>query len=116
MQTALARVTRLVSNRKSYAAALTPTILALGTLFSNWISSDVFDATELKIAAGGLAVAAATGVVTWLTSAGDAEVEIIPGSLEATEGTLLPETWEVEEPGDEPPPTQITPSSVPPTI
>lgn len=116
MQTALARVTRLVSNRKSYAAALTPTILALGTLFSNWISSDVFDATELKIAAGGLAVAVATGVVTWLTGAGEAEVEIIPGSLEEFATSAFPETWEVEEPGDEPPPTEIAPSSVPPTI
>lgn len=121
MQTALARVTRLVSNRKSYAAALTPTILALGTLLANWISSGVLDTTELRIAASGLAVAGATGVVTWLTGAGDAEVEVIPGSLEDDE-TLPPAgTWEVEDPEDAPPPVAVTPAEVeppkpPPTV
>lgn len=119
MQTALARITRLVSNRKAYAAALTPTVFALGTLLANWISSGVLDATELRIAASGLAVAAATGVVTWLTDAGEAEVEVIPGSLEVFGShELVPaaQTWEVDEPGDEPPSTEITPQSVPPTI
>ena len=116
MQTALARVTRLVSNRKAYAAALTPTILAAGTLLSNWISSGVFDATELRIAAGGLATAAATGIVTWLTSAGDAEVEIEPGSLsEPDDAAAKPDTWEADdEPG---PPQTISPDPAsPPTI
>ena len=125
MQTALARVTRLVSNRKAYAAALTPTILAAGTLLSNWISSGVFDATELRIAAGGLATAAATGLVTWLTSAGDAEVEIEPGSIsDPDDEDAKPDTWEVDEriedgqwKGDPPPPAQtIEPRPVPPTI
>jgi hypothetical protein len=119
MQTALARVTRLVSNRKAYAAALTPLILALGTTLSNWISSGVFDTTELQIAGSGLAVAVTTGLVTWLQDAGEAEVEIIPGSLEdAGDGDLPPsDTWEVEEPEDAPPPTVIAPKSVaPPTL
>ncbi len=117
MQTALARVTRLVSNRKAYAAALTPTILAAGTLLSNWISSNVFDATELRIALGGLAVAAATGIVTWLTSAGDAEVEIEPGSLSEPDGEpAKPDTWEVDEPHEPGPPQVISPDPASPTI
>lgn len=106
MNTALARVTRLVSNRKAYAAALTPTVLAAGTLLANWISSGVLDATELRIAVAGLATAAATGVVTWLTDAGDAEVEIEPGSISEPEdsGVVPAGTWEVDE-NDVPPAT-----------
>lgn len=110
MNTALARITRLVSNRKSYAAALTPTILALGTMVANWISSGVLDATELRIAGGGLAVAAATGVVTWLTSAGVAEVEVLPGAT--PDGMREPDTWEEPE---EPEPAP-DPPTLPPTI
>ena len=125
MHTALARVMRLVSNRKAYAAALTPTILAIGTLLSNWISSGVFDTTELRIALAGAAVAAATGVVTWLTDAGDAEVEIEPGSLSLSFDPLSqPKTWEVDEnidkinsPDDPPPAQTIAPRPAsPPTI
>ena len=86
--TAIVKVRRLVSNNKAIAAALSTFGTALSGAVATWVYSGQFDATELRLSAGGLIAAAITGAITWATSAGDAEIE--PQIDKATEGDPRP--------------------------
>lgn len=73
--TAVVKVRRLVSNNKAITAGVTPFIGALASTVATWMYSGQFDAAEIRLSAGGLVLALATAGATWLTSAGDAEIE-----------------------------------------
>lgn len=71
-------VRRLISANKAIAAGLSHVATVAAADAAIWIASGNFDATELRVAAGGLASAIITTVVTYFVSAGDAEVEVTP--------------------------------------
>jgi hypothetical protein len=74
--TTVVKIRRLISNNKAIAAALTSfTGVELAAL-ATWIQTGKFDAAETRTAVGGLLLSLGTFAVTWLVSAGDAEVVV----------------------------------------
>lgn len=82
-QTALAKVTRLIGTAKAWVAALTVAVPGLTTFVVNLIETGEWDATEWRILLATAAATLLTGGSTYATPAGEAEVELLPGSLEA---------------------------------
>lgn len=74
-QTLTVRVVRLVDANKARAAFLAPLILALGSAVGSWIVTGEFNATEIRTAAGGGALALSAGVAAWLAKAREAEIK-----------------------------------------
>jgi hypothetical protein len=75
MNTAVVKIRRLISSNKAIAAGITSFAGAVGGAVVSWIGSGVFDATEIRLSAGGLVLALITAGATWLTSAGKAEID-----------------------------------------
>ena len=76
MNTAVVQIRKLISKNKAVAAGLTAFGLALAGAAQNAIADGVIDTSQIEIAGGGLVAAIIIAGVTYLTSAGDAEVEL----------------------------------------
>lgn len=76
MNVAVVQVRKLLSKNKAIAAGLTAFGLALAGAAQNAIADGVIDTSQVEIAGGGLVAACIIAGVTWLVSAGDAEVEV----------------------------------------
>lgn len=87
----IVRVQELVSANKAKAAFLAPLLLAAAAAAANWIVTGTFDATEIRLAAGGTVLAAASSAATWFTPAGDARVAIRKGDMIGERGYSLVE-------------------------
>lgn len=68
------RVIRLLDTNKAKAAFLAPVIAATATAVGNWIITGFFDATEIRIAAGGVLFGAAAALGAYRAHAGRAEI------------------------------------------
>ena len=77
------RVIRLFDAHKAKAAFLAPVLLALAAAAANWLVTGEFDATEIRVAAGGAVLAAASALATYLAPAGRAEIKTVPFSAPA---------------------------------
>jgi hypothetical protein len=86
----LARVVQLLDNYKARAAFLAPFVGGLGVMVTNWITSGQWDEAEFRILLGGLSTGVFTSVVTWFVPAGNAQVEIIPGTVEVNDSVDVP--------------------------
>jgi hypothetical protein len=75
VNTTVVKVRKLISKNKAIAAGVTTLSGAVGTAAVSAIVTGKVDPTEIRTAAGGLVLAVITYVATYLTSAGDAEVE-----------------------------------------
>jgi prepilin-type N-terminal cleavage/methylation domain-containing protein len=75
----IVRVVELVSANKAKAAFLAPLLLAVAAALGNWLITGNWDDTEVRLAASGAVLGAASGVATWFTPAGEARVPIRKG-------------------------------------
>jgi hypothetical protein len=74
------KVVELLDNYKAKAAFAVPFLSGLSVMVVNWIESSAWDGAEFRILLGGLATGVFTSVITWFTPAGNAVVELIPGT------------------------------------
>lgn len=79
MSNVIVDVVRLVDSNKAKLAFLAPLLTAVGAAAASWIVSGDFNASEIRAAAGGAALALVSGGATWLAPAGKAQVELPPG-------------------------------------
>jgi hypothetical protein len=70
----VARVVRLLDANKAKAAFLAPVAAAILTAIGNWIVTGAFDATEIRLAGGGVLAGLAAAAGTWAAPAGRAQI------------------------------------------
>jgi predicted regulator of Ras-like GTPase activity (Roadblock/LC7/MglB family) len=76
MSTAIVSVRKLISKNKAIAAAVSTLLGSLGSAAVSVIVTGNIDPTEIRTAAGGVVLSLVTYVATYLTNAGDAEVQL----------------------------------------
>jgi hypothetical protein len=78
MTTTVQTVVRLIDKNKAVAAFLAPLVTAVGAALASWIVTGDFNETETRTAVAGVVLAAVSGISTYLTRAGTAEVGPVP--------------------------------------
>lgn len=73
-------VVELLDSYKAKAAFVVPFLGGLGVMVANWIETNKWDDIEFKILLSGLVTAIFTAGVTYLTPAGNAVTEVMPGT------------------------------------
>lgn len=76
MNVTVLKVRKLISANKAIAAGVTTFLGVVGTAAVSVIVTGNVDPTEIRTAGGGLVLALITAGATYLTSAGDAQVEL----------------------------------------
>jgi hypothetical protein len=69
------RIVELLDKNKAYAAFLAPLLTAVAAAVASWIVTGNWSDTELRAAAGGVVLAVASALATYLTPAGAATVD-----------------------------------------
>ena len=70
------RIIKLIDANKTKAAFLAPVFVALGAAVGSWIVTGEFNDSEIRTAVGGAALAACSGLATWLTKTKTAVAEV----------------------------------------
>src|SRR5438067_1378360 len=74
--TTIVRVVELIDTNKTKAAFLAPLILAIAAALGSWIITGDWSDTEIRTAASGAVLGVASGIVTFITPAGQARVPL----------------------------------------
>jgi hypothetical protein len=81
MTTTVQTVVRLIDKNKAVAAFLAPLVTAVGAALASWIVTGDFNEAETRTAVAGVVLAAVSGISTYLTRAGTAEVGPVPPTV-----------------------------------